>query len=271
MAERPEPPSAQESSPVLEQGGLTVGHWMVVRKRLQDLPSTPNGQDLKLYATAVIEGDVSSTNYNHRLYLGRRHLIRLSQMGTTDSIQVPRTIPIFKKTVQIGNTMMEEAVDFAKHETQKCYTLNDYIDSTKYYIDTFGQPNKSGIFELNDQGKWQYSYAHRYTASHEEEDWDQGHFFPTGRTITTKYENTKEIIAGTEFYGRWLFTEAEFQSFVGDRKSISNSEMITELLNKAFSNHSEYKERLRLRTPDESQIHDEPLFGILEQSIPQAA
>ena len=78
MVERPTPPSAQETSPLHEQGGITPDHWQEVLRTL------PNG-DTKIaqYAQAVIAGRIDDRGYTHREYLGERHWKEIRTLNTS--------------------------------------------------------------------------------------------------------------------------------------------------------------------------------------------
>ena len=61
-------PSAQETSPLHERGGLTPEHWAVIAKLL------PKKSKASQFALAVLDGRIDPSNFSHREYLGKRHL-----------------------------------------------------------------------------------------------------------------------------------------------------------------------------------------------------
>jgi len=50
MAERPNPTSAPESSPLHERGGLTPEHWQFIKQKL------PRKYKIKKFAKAILDG-----------------------------------------------------------------------------------------------------------------------------------------------------------------------------------------------------------------------
>ncbi|OGH38136.1 MAG: hypothetical protein A3B44_01040 [Candidatus Levybacteria bacterium RIFCSPLOWO2_01_FULL_38_21] len=133
MAERPNPPSVQESSPLHERGPLTSEHWqellpLIEEARSQiDSPSiitpreTEESQRIIEYGQAVIDRRIKDTIMNNALFLGRRHLSVIASV-------------VFKaiKHSQITSPKLKEVDSFFhdQYGSPSRYTCDDYY----YYM-----------------------------------------------------------------------------------------------------------------------------------------
>lgn len=108
MTERPGPPSANESSPLHERGGLSVAHWQVVLEEVQAWISEIDTRPAR-YAQAVIQGEISD---DHRQYLGSRDWDRLEFIFSVHDEQL--------------NRVQQEVLDFARREVRYQFTIDDY-------------------------------------------------------------------------------------------------------------------------------------------------
>lgn len=270
MAERPvPPPSAQESSPLHEQGGLTLKHWeellnRLYRQRCSFWDSTIRPYwEIEHYAENVITGGYPDSDLHHRPYLGRRSWKAISALRASslmqDEIQVKRQyLPFVAKTVPTANPTMVEIVDYADYEAENCYTLNDYMDEH--------EASRVRWFDLNDQGVWQTRYDVAETVNGPYELFEGGHYFQ----VTGPHEEShwEWSTVDPKFMKKWLLSDGEFSELVGDKRSISDFDMSEELEKLASRNPDEIRERLKSITPNLVNLHKSPHFGILQKEAP---
>lgn len=258
---------APEQVNLHERGGLTPEYWQEVISRVaRNKGEIP--EKVVAYGRKVLSGEFPDSGFHHREFLGRKHWEIIKGLPVRNSIKVPRSFPLLPpKSVEVDNPIMVETVAFARAEARNSYTLSDYI--VRPPMNTFVHQNTTGIYELDDEDVWKFPYTVKFTTSHEEEIFEAGHYFKTGHIVETDYEYQEFQVASPRFYERWLFSDDEFSSFIGDKKRISDFEMAEELERRALLDPEKYRERLKAVTPFLAHIHDSPHFGILETPIPQ--
>ena len=247
MAERPQPTSAQETTPLHERGGLTPKHWEEVVTLREALGF--NGEKIVAYAQKVISGEFPDRGFHHRMYLGQRHWKLLAGQNRFKenvikrdySIRKPFTLPLTRiEIVDLASDTFKEAREYARFEAGKSYTLNDYLPT------------------INNSG-W---IGSEWVLSGESYGWKHG--TPIGfpdYTETINYDNPPESILS-----RNLLSFAE----VPDPVHTSPETLKAKLLEIVASSPSLIIDRLKARIPELRHLHDSPHFGILEKPIPQA-
>ena len=140
-------PSAQETSPLHEQGELTPEYWREIHDKLTNekiridpvfYPRFSPRVICKVisYAEKVITGEFPSDTEHDREYLGRGHWEMVENIPTLEMHEKPGRIPLlgrlFPDTVfiNVDNDTLREVRDYATREKLIAHpTLEDFLDS----------------------------------------------------------------------------------------------------------------------------------------------
>lgn len=279
MVERQTPTSAQELFPLHEQGGLTPKHWQEVISRVgRSKGEVP--EKIVAYARKVISGEFLDSGFHHRGFLGRRHWCFIVDLDVADMIREPRKILFLlpDRITTVANPIMLEVQEFAKQESQTCYTLDDFLLKDRSWPNVSEYRNVDewpDEYKLLSSGVWKNKRRVPYI--HEEwtkMDHDSGHYFPAadGKLVTIySYMGEDRELDSSSFFNRWLLSQDEI-SFDSEEfpKRVSGQSLRQQLIQFAESNPVEIRERLKTATSELSHLHNSPHFGIQEAPIPRA-
>ncbi len=275
MVERQRPTSAQEASPLHEQGGLTTGHWKEILSQI-DGAYNEEARTVKRFATEIGLHPTMLKQYGHEERLGRRHWNFIAGLNAKKRLREPRRILFIlpDRITTVDSEIMLEVQEFAVQEENAIYTLNDHVGrglpNVIEYMHVDEWPDE---YELTADGIWVHNCRIPYIYEKwTKMDHDSGHYFPAadGELVTVySYQGVREKLEASELYKRWLLSENEI-TFTDDKfpRHVSASSLREQLFELAKSNPDEAKRRLKEATPQYAHLHDSPHFGILEKPIP---
>lgn len=279
MKEKWQEMNPQESSigPLLERGGLTPTHWEEVLRR----DRSENGIGYNLdprthrYIQAVIKGEIPDSGFCHRDYLGRRNWEEFRQkMDQNDRVTVPRKlgfIPLPSKTVKADNPLMVEAKEFAVHEAERSFTLDDYIfytcDSVRRLLE---RPRTRHVwFSLCNDEQWYIGRDRKVERSGLHTEYELGRALEVTGSYSV-WEPYYELSGDQQPFSTWLLEEKELpaRKFPSEKyQDYWPDELSRQLRMIAGQDPQLIVGRLKERTPQLQNLHNSPWFGILEREI----
>lgn len=244
-----------------ERGGLTPVHWEEVVRRtpkpsMQIAPDKyPLWAKIVAYGQKVIDGEFPDTNNHHRMYLGQRHWRLILQLNPRDEVKKSRIFPPWSKTELVTSKFAELVRQYAAFEYSATYTLNDHIAS---------------IGSKGDHETWyRYDLPEGYWVRVREvvREPTPGGWLPATSHDWSRYDGGTDIVTiradEIEILNLWLSTKEESQ----DPLHTSPTILTDRLRELAVLKPDEIRERLRVRTPHLSHLHDSPHLGILEREV----